>query len=356
MQRTASVCPIPLQIKGSLHRSSKHWYKDGEKLKLSFQGLCLTAQAEHRIAALSSQRPQTAASLASTDLSKSVASIKAAIEKEEESSEDQFQALVCLAWLHSVLGDSSQVLSTLSAHDVSRAVESFTNIASPTAKWTHVCIVKGACLRGIAIENSGNEKDAVHFYESIFAYLSRTQSTVSNTLESNIWTERLLARHISLATRHVKSNLRDPHMILKSKTFRPAELLGAFRLWSEYRSERQNGNFFSLAWVWKAYFDVLSILLQHQITKSIFTSKAQQYLELQRAQTAYEAILMADAHFPRADESSTDIDSWVDQVIANWRTLLVPPWQAEDLGQGGRRVLGKKVLEVCHPLIAFVLL
>ncbi len=331
---------------------------EGAQELISFlsQGLCLTAQTEHRVATLNTQRPHTVSSLASTNLSQAIASIQSAIEKEEELSEDQFQARVCLAWVHSILSESSQVLSAISAHDISRAIESFTNIVSPTAKWTHVCIVKGACLRGIALEDLGNTKEAVYFYESIFPYLTKTQSTVGNTLESNLWTERFLARHISLASRHVKSNIKNPQNILKSKTFRPSELLGSLRLWSEYRSERQNGSSFSLAWVWKAYYDVLSILLQHQITKSIFPSKPQQYLELQKAQAAYEAILMNETHFPQADQHNVEIDSWVDQAMANWRALLVPFWQSEDLGKGGHLVLGKNMLEVCHLYLSALLL
>ena len=320
-----------------------------------FQGLCLTAQIEQRIATRNPHRPHTSSSSSSTNLYQAVAPLEAAIEKEEEFPEDQFQARVCLTWLHSVLSEPSEVLSTLSAHDILQAIGSFTNVVSPTARWTHLCIVKGAYLRGISIETE-NTKEAVRFYESTFEYLSKTQSTVGNTPESNIWTERLLTRHISLAGRQIKSNKQNSNAILKSKMFQPAKLLGSFRLWSEYRSERQNGTFFSAAWVWKAYYDCLSILLQQHINKPLFSSRAQQYSEMQRAQATYEAILMKEVHFPRAEQSTTEIDSWVDQVMANWRAFLLPPWQATDLGQGGRLVLGKNVLEVCHPYLPMLLL
>ena len=282
-------------------------------------------------------------------MSQATAPIEAAIEKESIFLEDQFQARVCLAWLHSVLNEQSQVLLRLSAHDIAQAVDRFTNIVSPTARWTHVCIVKGACLRGIAVEDSGNMKEAIELYESMLPYLSKTQSTLSNTLEANVWTERLLARHASLASRYVKSNIKNPHVFLKSKTFQPTSLLGSFRVWSEYRAERQNGSFFALSWVWKAYYDVLSILLQHQITNPIFQSKAQQRTELQKTQAAYDAIIMRETSFPRANQSNVEIDSWVDQVMANWRAMLGPSWQAEDLGQGGNAVLGKSVLDVRCP-------
>ena len=288
-------------------------------------------------------------------MSQATAPIQAAIEKESTFLEDQFQARVCLAWLHSVLNQQSQVLSRLSAHDIAQAIERFTNIVSPTAKWTHVCIVKGACLRGTALEDSGNATDAVQFYESMLPYLSKTQSTVSNTVEANIWTERLLAQHASLVSGHTKSNINDPHVLLESNIFQPTLLLGPFRVWSEYRAEHQNGSFFALTWVWKAYYDVLSILIQHQITTPIFQSKVQQRTELQKAQAAYEIIIMRETMFPQANQSNVEIDSWVDQVMANWRVMLDPSWQAEDLGQGGNAVMSKNVLDV-RSLIANVAL
>ena len=272
----------------------------------------------------------------------------AAIEKESAFLEDQFQARVCLAWLYSVLDDQKQVLSRLSAHNVVQAIDQFTNIVSPTARWTHVCIVKGACLRGLALESSGNTTEAVQVYDSMLPYLTKTQSTVGNTFEASAWTERLLARHASLASRHVKSNIKNPQVLLKTKTIQPTSVLGPFRVWSEYRAERQNGSFFALTWVWRAYYDLLSILVQHQIVKPIFESRAQQRIELQKAQAAYEAILMREMSFPQANQTNIEIESWIDQVMANWRAMLGPLWQDEDLGKGGSTALGKTVLDVCH--------
>ena len=111
-------------------------------------GLSLTAKAEARVAEQISKRPKSATSIAARALVGDVASLLAIADKETTFPEDAFQAQVCVAWFHSIEGGSGKVLSQLSASNVAQAIEKFTNIVSPTARWTHVCIVKGACLRG----------------------------------------------------------------------------------------------------------------------------------------------------------------------------------------------------------------
>ena len=209
---------------------------------------------------------------------------------------------------------------------------------------------QGRIPTGLRSGKLRNTKDAAQFYESMFQYLTKTESTMGNTLEANVWTERLLSRHAKLASRHVTANINQPHVLLKSRNFQPTSILSSFRVWSDYRSARQNGSFFALTWVWKAYYDIMSILVQHQIVHPIFKSRAHLRAELQKAQSAYEAILMREMSFPQANQANTEIDSWVDQVMANWRAMLGPFWEDEDLGQGGNAMLGKIILDVCRPL------
>ena len=269
-------------------------------------------------------------------------------EKENTFPEDRFQAQVCLAWLYSVLEDQKQVLARLSINDIVQAIDRFANTTSLTARWTHVCIVKGACLRATALESQGNTTDAVQIYSSVLPFLAKTQSTTSNTFEANLWTERLLARYVSLTSQHVKSYMNETSGLLASKSFPAKSILGPFRIWSEYRAERQSGSFFTLTWVWKAYYDLQSILLQYQIVEPVFESRTQQRIELQKTQATYEAILLRGTTFPQANQTNVEIDSWVDQVMSNWRAMLEPPWQDEDLGQGGSAALSKIMLDVSH--------
>lgn len=274
--------------------------------------------------------------------------LEAVVEKADTFLEDQFQAQVCLAWLHSLLNEQKKVLSRLSKKDVVQSTDRFLNGASPIARWTHVCIVKSAYLRGLALESYGNATEAMQIYNSMLPYLTKAKSTMSNSVEANVWTERLLVRHVSLASGHVKSNINNPQLLIKSKPIQTNSVLAPFRLWSDFRAERQKASFFALTWVWRAYYDLLSILVQHQIIAPMFESRARQRIELQQAQAAYEAILLREMSFPQANQTNAEVDSWADQVMANWRAMLSPTWPEDDLGQGGSVALGTTVLDVCH--------
>lgn len=77
----------------------------------------------------------------------------------------------------------------------------------------------------------------------------------------------------------------------------------------------------------------------------MFVTKLEQSVELKKVETTYESILMKEVKFPRADQANAQIESWVDQVMANWRTMCGSTWQEEDL-RGGRLALGRSVLDV----------
>jgi hypothetical protein len=109
-------------------------------------GLTLTARSDARIAAYSAQRPSTAASTASHGLSQIIPSLLTAIEEEDGSSQDAFQANVCLGWLHYVLEEPGLAVARL-PRDFGAAATSLPGKA-PLSGWTRVCVVKGAYLKG----------------------------------------------------------------------------------------------------------------------------------------------------------------------------------------------------------------
>lgn len=96
---------------------------------------------------------------------------------------------------------------------------------------------------------------------------------------------------------------------------------------------------------WGLYYNTLSVLLQRKTTQHVFDSKLQQGVELKKVEASYESILLKETKFPRADQANSQIESWVDQVMANWRTMCGHTWQDEDL-EGGKAALGRGVLEV----------
>lgn len=216
------------------------------------------------------------------------------------------------------------------------------------------CYLRPVCSQvltqtaGVAFENLGNLKDAAHNYQSILKYLTQTQSTVGTTIESDHWTESLLSRYCALVDRHMRSHLKNPHALLTSAYMPASHILDPYRLWSAYKQDRQSKRSFGAVTVWKAYFDDLSILLQHHILNPIFPSRSHQKTELQKVQAIYETLLIRDNNFPHANQVNVEIESWVEQVMANWKTMLCPPWQETDLSPGGKIALGKSVLEILY--------
>lgn len=108
-------------------------------------GLTLTAQIERTVAEQASRRPVTSSS--ATGLSQSIPSLVHAIEKEEIYKEDAFQARVCLAWLYSTISEHAQALSSLPA-GLDQVSERLAKDGGITSRWTHVCIMKGAYIKG----------------------------------------------------------------------------------------------------------------------------------------------------------------------------------------------------------------
>lgn len=101
---------------------------------------------------------------------------------------------------------------------------------------------------------------------------------------------------------------------------------------------------------WGQYYDTLSVLLQRETTQQVFDSRLQQSVELKKVEATYESVLLKESKFPSANEANTQIESWVDQVMANWRVLCGHTWQDEDLGEGGKLSLGRGVIDVsCFP-------
>lgn len=61
--------------------------------------------------------------------------------------EDHFHAEVCLSWLHWTIKQPDLSLSRL-PHDLEAISDRLASKGEGLARWTHVCIVKGAYIRG----------------------------------------------------------------------------------------------------------------------------------------------------------------------------------------------------------------
>ena len=205
---------------------------------------------------------------------------------------------------------------------------------------------------GLSLEETSSLGEANRTYESMLPYITSLPSTLANTPEYRYWTESLLTRHCMLSSRHVSANQVSPSI----SAVPPSRVLAPFRAYSKYwdtKSASNTGTLFkagdrhsSYMGTWGCYYDTLSVLLQRETTQHVFDSKLQQGLELKKVEATYESVLLRETKFPRADQDSSQIESWVDQVMANWRAMCGHTWQDEDLGEGGKAALGRGVLDV----------
>lgn len=205
---------------------------------------------------------------------------------------------------------------------------------------------------GLSLEETNSLTEAIRTYELMLPYITSLPSTFANTPEHQYWTESLLTRHCMLSSRHVFANQVSPSV----SAVPPSRVLEPFRAYSKYwdtKSAFNTGTLFkagdrhsSYMRTWGYYYDTLSILLQRGATQHIFDSKLQQGVELKKVEATYENVLLKETKFPRADQANSQIESWVDQVMANWRVMCGHTWQDEDLGEGGKISLGRGVLDV----------
>ena len=207
---------------------------------------------------------------------------------------------------------------------------------------------------GTALEQEDKVREAVRTYASMSPYFSDLPPKIASILEHQLWTQRLLLRHLFLTSRYVISNREKPGELCSSASLiAPGSLLSSFRAYASFYEARDPS--FDRKYefeddpryAWKAYYDVISIMIQHDIIQPVFKSRAQASAELKKVEGVYQGLLLGDFEFPKADEENYHIELWVDQVIANWRAMCGRSWKDEDLGDGGKSSLSRGVLEVC---------
>jgi cargo-transport protein YPP1 len=276
-----------------------------------------------------------------------------AIEKEKTFVEDEFQAQVCLGWIHWQLGEPSLALSRL-PKSVEQDYAQLDGTNKESAEWTKVCALKASYIKGSAQGRTGAVAEALESYESAMPILTSVPSTAKQPKELRSWTELYLTGFCMLSSHAIKSKISS---ILETET------LSVFRAWAKFweGSTPSGGRApqadVSRRQVWKQYYLTLSDVLQQDLpfpTTSLTTAYAeistrlQQRAELKKVEAQYEALLLAEVQFPRADEASDEVEAFVDLVIQNWQILCGSSWSERDLGGGGAEALSRGVLDILY--------
>lgn len=170
------------------------------------------------------------------------------------------------------------------------------------------------------------------------------------------WSERLLAKAAVLANEEASAS--DCTASQES-----AEIaLKAFRLWSSHPLVKQKDLLSATPVVgpvqpasqlstWMSYYNLLSAIVQqvlNYVPPAEGRTRAQLANEIRRVEAICESVLLSEVRFPRATGRSSQVESWVEQVIRNWEVLCGPSWRDEDFGEGGQNAVGKNVLDVSY--------
>ena len=211
--------------------------------------------------------------------------------------------------------------------------------------------------------------DVISIYDSVLPLLSTMPATITNTLEYRRWAERLLTRSCLIEHRRSQRKFRAGQGSIDIE-----QLLVPFRTWAKLWDGKSGqglvpGNTSGIdssshrREVWKDYYHTLSEVLQqghvyaHQHAPNSSTQSGARMLqiaELRNVETTYEALLLQEVSFPRADEVNYEVDEWVDQVMSNWSIICGPTWHDEDLGQGGQESASRGVLDVRYHSIGIL--
>jgi hypothetical protein len=189
-------------------------------------------------------------------------------------------------------------------------------------------------------------------------------TSLQKAAEYQLWAERLLTRSCTLASKFKYTEV-------PIDDISPELYLAPFRTWAKFwestpvhsiepttAAERRH--------IWRAYYELISDLLQHGynypfspdnqdiVKDSLRTfdqqvrnkARLQQSAEIERAESAYERLLLKEVPFPEASKVNTEVIEWAELIMTNWRILCGPAWQDDNFAQGGQERVSRNVLEV----------
>ncbi|POS83939.1 hypothetical protein EPUL_004759 [Erysiphe pulchra] len=327
--------------------------------------LILTAESEHALA-LELQQLTHGSHLSSTlTKTKSIpklfgalkytSQLKDIIEKESTHTEDKFQAQVCLSTIHWLLGESTLALTCLpkNIHEEFSKIESADN-ESP--KSTRLCAIKASYIKGNLLKKESTATEALSIFQSTLPVLSNLTFSNSQETELRLWVELFLTGVCTLSSGILKKNYSSD----LSKT-----TLSAFRFWAKLWDTctlNPVGGRLPLVdvcrrYVWKEYYVILSNLLQNGLpidsdnlstSSNEVSSSLLQRSELIRVEAYYESLLMAEIHFPKADETNIEVEDFVDLMMRNWSTMCGTSQKNQALEEGEAVTISRGVLEILY--------
>ncbi|KAI0442039.1 hypothetical protein F4803DRAFT_520676 [Xylaria telfairii] len=325
---------------------------------------CITtvAETEHAVIKASQKQtaespPTTAVSTADLDTERLLPRLLEVIAAERTYPQDRFQAEVCLGWVHWTVGEYDHVSARLPTDEEQELLP--LNQPDGVSEWTRVCALKATYLRAYCLSRNNRTIEALGVFEGALASLSHVWSGQKGRAQLQFWAELLLTEYCMLQAQALERG---------EKSLEDDAALSPFRSWAKYWEVTKTqgaplvgGHGFRGAVprrrVWNEYYAAISSILQYDLpfptgyignVANESSARNQLQMELKKVETAYEALLLSETTFPRADEEREEVENFVAAVIKNWSVSVSRDWHEQDLGPGGKEGLSRGVLDILY--------
>ncbi|KAI0460660.1 hypothetical protein F5B21DRAFT_452679 [Xylaria acuta] len=325
---------------------------------------CLTTVVETEYAVIkasqkqtTNSRPTTAVSTADLDAARLLPKLLDVIDTERTYPQDRFQAQVCLGWVHWTVGEYDNVLARLPTDQEQELLP--LNQPDGVSEWTRVCALKATYLKAYCLSRNNRTIEALGVFEGALASLSHVWSGQKGRTQLQFWAELLLTEYCMLQAQALERG---------EKSLEDDAALVPFRSWAKYWEVTKTqgaplvgGHGFRGAVprrrVWNEYYAAISSILQQDLpfptgylgnVANESSARNQLQIELKKVETAYEALLLSETTFPRADEEREEVENFVAAVMKNWSVSVGRDWHEQDLGPGGKEGLSRGVLDILY--------
>ncbi|KAJ8132355.1 hypothetical protein O1611_g1273 [Lasiodiplodia mahajangana] len=306
--------------------------------------------------------PTAAVSTADLDTGRLLPRLLEVVDAEKTYPQDRFQARVCLGWVHWTVGEYDHVPPQLPTDQEQELLQ--LDQPDSVSEWTRVCALKAIYLKAYCLSRENRTVEALGVFQGALASLSHVWNGQKGRAQLQFWAELLLTEYCMLQAQALERG---------EKSLEDDGSLAPFRSWAKYWEVTKTqgaplvgGHGFRGAVprrrVWNEYYAAVSNILQQDLpfptsytgnVTSASSSRNQLQMELKKVETAYEALLLSETTFPRADEEREEVENFVAAVMRNWSVSIGRDWHEHDLGPGGKDGLSRGVLDILYPFHAF---
>ena len=301
-------------------------------------GLTLTAALEHAIAIQVTNKSVRTGDTKQSSISQQVRELEQEIQTEQEPSSDNIQARAACLWAYLVDGNKDQV--GLDARNAGLVAA-----ASNASAWTNICRVKAAYFSSALLRRSERHKEAEASLRAIEPWLEANKTSVRSSPQMAYWAEQVTAELVTcLHNRH-------------SSEQTELEIRSELRKWAVFAGESASAASQSYAnpvpqrtklYVWRIYYKSISDRIERSVSSDEPANRRELVGELKRVETAYEKDLMQNTKFPHANQSNSVVEQFVESVTKNWDIICGSGWTANDIGDGGRDLITRNVLDILY--------